>query len=129
MTHKYQAVYERDSDGRWLVRVPAISGCHTHGRTIEQARERIREALSLFVADADRAEIEDKVSLPVPIQQLVKQTLRARQRLERDQVVLFSTQERAVKALKRRGLSYRDAGQVLDLSHQRVEQIYKKVAG
>ncbi len=46
--------YERDETGACTVNAPAIHGCRTYGRTIEQARERVRQALSLFASDAER---------------------------------------------------------------------------
>ena len=58
----YNAVYEYDGDSdAWLVRVDGVAGCHTYGATLNEARERIREALGLFVDDADSAEIIDTV--------------------------------------------------------------------
>ena len=38
MAKKYRAVYDREKDGRWNVEIPAVKGCYTYGRTIEQAR-------------------------------------------------------------------------------------------
>jgi len=35
--------------------VPAVPGCYTQGRTFDQARRRIREALSLWVDDVSTA--------------------------------------------------------------------------
>src|SRR6266567_4328224 len=61
---KYRVVFERDESGAWLARVPSVRGCHTHGRTLEQARRRIREALSLWVDDADDAELTEEIRLP-----------------------------------------------------------------
>ena len=59
----YTAVFERDADGRWTVDVPEVQACHSYGRTIEQARERVRGALALYVDDADTADIRDDVRL------------------------------------------------------------------
>ena len=70
----YTAVFERDPDGRWTVDVPEVQGCHSYGRTIEQARERVREALALFVDDADTADFRDDVR----IHQLEKRPARRR---------------------------------------------------
>jgi predicted RNase H-like HicB family nuclease len=56
----YTAVYERDADGRWLVEISEVSGCHSHGATIDHARERIREALGLYVDDAETATIIER---------------------------------------------------------------------
>ena len=47
--------YERDERGFWVADVVGISGCHSQGRSIAQARARIREALGLFVEDAEAA--------------------------------------------------------------------------
>ena len=55
----YRAVFEREPDGRWTVHIPKVKGCHRYGRTIGQARDRIREALGLFVDNAESAIEED----------------------------------------------------------------------
>ena len=62
----YRVVYELDESGHWIATVPAVKGCHSYGRSIREARERIREALGLFVKDAGRAHFVDdfRVSLP-----------------------------------------------------------------
>ena len=36
----YRAVYRREPDGRWIVEMPQVKGCHSYGRTIDQARDR-----------------------------------------------------------------------------------------
>jgi predicted RNase H-like HicB family nuclease len=54
-------IYEPGDNGWWLAHVPAIPGCHTQGRTLDQTRERIREALSLWVEDADKVTLVDDV--------------------------------------------------------------------
>ena len=56
----YRVTYERGEDGWWLARVVDIQGCHTQGATIEQARERIREAMGLFDV-ADDAELLETI--------------------------------------------------------------------
>jgi predicted RNase H-like HicB family nuclease len=53
----YTVKIERDESGAWIARVPEVPGCHTYGRSLRQAKHRIREALSLWVDDADRAEL------------------------------------------------------------------------
>jgi predicted RNase H-like HicB family nuclease len=61
---RYSAVYERDESGVWTVHVPEVPGCHTWGETLRQARSNVRDALSLWVDDADTAELVDSVELP-----------------------------------------------------------------
>jgi predicted RNase H-like HicB family nuclease len=50
----YVVRYELDQDGWWFTSIPEIQGCHTQGKTIDQARERIRDCLGLYVP-ADEA--------------------------------------------------------------------------
>ena len=38
---------EEDEDGLFVVKVPQLRGCHTQGKTVDQAMERIREAVEL----------------------------------------------------------------------------------
>lgn len=45
----YTAVYRRDAAGWWYVSVPELPACQTQGRTVDQARERIREAAALWL--------------------------------------------------------------------------------
>ena len=55
----YRVVFERDESGAWIVTVPSVRGCHTYGRSLHQTRTRIREALALWVDDAETAELEE----------------------------------------------------------------------
>ncbi|MGH8885145.1 MAG: type II toxin-antitoxin system HicB family antitoxin [Egibacteraceae bacterium] len=60
----YRAVIVRDEDGYWFVDFPEVPGCHAQGRTLRAARKRMRAALSLFVDDADTAQIVEDLRLP-----------------------------------------------------------------
>lgn len=51
---RYRVTYERDESGWWVASVSGVRGCHTQGRTVDEARRRIKEALELFVDDATR---------------------------------------------------------------------------
>jgi predicted RNase H-like HicB family nuclease len=120
----YRVVYELDESGAWIATVPAVKGCHTYGRSINEARVRAREALGLFVRDAASARLVDDVRLPASLRQLLDAQRKARQRVEREQVRAREALSRAVRSLvETRGLSVRDAGELLGLSHQRVQQI------
>jgi predicted RNase H-like HicB family nuclease len=123
----YRAVYEREPDGRWTVEIPKVKGCHTYGRTIEQARERIREALGLYVDNADTAEIEDDVRMPASVKVAVRNAQQMRQRLEKARARVNAAELRAIRRLRTNmKLGHRDAGSILGLSHQRVHQLEKK---
>jgi predicted RNase H-like HicB family nuclease len=48
--HSFRAVYERNPErDAWLVHIAGIEGCHTYGRTREEAASRIREALAAWL--------------------------------------------------------------------------------
>ena len=55
---KLTAIYERTEDGWWVVSVPEIPGAHSQGRTLEEAREMIKDATRLLLEvrreDAER---------------------------------------------------------------------------
>ena len=52
--------YERDDSGWWVASIREVRGCHSQGRTIDEARRRVREALGLFIEDdAESAEFVD----------------------------------------------------------------------
>jgi predicted RNase H-like HicB family nuclease len=50
---EFNVVIERDSEGCFVATVPALRGCHTQARTLDQLTKRIREAIELCL------EVED----------------------------------------------------------------------
>lgn len=123
----YHVVYERDESGWWHVRIPAVPGCHTQGRTVEEARRRIREALALFVDDAKAktATLKDEITLPALARKAIHEYTQHRKLAEREEA-RASSAARAVVKLLRRGklkMSTRDAAELLGISHQRVHQL------
>jgi len=50
----YTVVY-RQAEDVILAEVPAIPGCFTDGRTLEEARERVRDAILNFLEDLEEA--------------------------------------------------------------------------
>jgi predicted RNase H-like HicB family nuclease len=121
----YRVQFTRDESGWWQAAVPAVRGCHTQGRTIDEARRRVREALGLFVDNVKNVTLTDDVRMPKRVADAVKKYRVARQRADREQQQASATARRAVKALAggRLHLSRRDAGQVLGISAQRVQQL------
>jgi predicted RNase H-like HicB family nuclease len=117
----YRVVYERDESGHWIATVVGVNGCHSYGRSISEARARVREALGLFVRGASRARLKDDVRLPADMRQHVRRFWAARQRAEREKAHAVA----AVRALARE-LSRRDAAELLGISHQRVDQLARE---
>jgi len=46
---QFRVVIEQDEDGLYVASVPDLSGCYTQGKTLEEARKRIREAIELVL--------------------------------------------------------------------------------
>ncbi|MGQ0669714.1 MAG: type II toxin-antitoxin system HicB family antitoxin [Actinomycetota bacterium] len=120
----YEVVVERDESGAWLARVPSVPGCHTYGRTLDQARRRIREALGLWIDDADNADLAFELHLPAEVRRELVRAQALRERSERVQRQAGDALARAAVDLTARfGLSRRDAAELLGISHQRVQQL------
>jgi predicted RNase H-like HicB family nuclease len=120
----YRVDISRDESGAWIARVPDVPGCHTYGRSLEQARRRIREALGLWVSDADRADLDFHVRLPAEIRTELRRARSARERSAHAQLVAHdATVHAAMDLTERLGLSLRDVSELLEISHQRVQQL------
>jgi len=48
---RVQVIIEQDEDGLFVVDVPALQGCHTQGRTFEEAVENIKEVIAMCVQE------------------------------------------------------------------------------
>ncbi len=44
---EFNVVIERDSEGNYVASVPALPGCHTQARSLDDLMERIKEAVEL----------------------------------------------------------------------------------
>ena len=52
----FTVLIEQDEDGIYVAKVPDIIGCYTQGKTVEQAMERIKEAIQVCL-EADEEDI------------------------------------------------------------------------
>lgn len=123
---KYVVTYEKDEGGWWIAELRGVPGVNSDGRTVAEARGRVREALGLAVGDAAaaRAELIDEVRLPAEARKLVTRATGARARLEEVQAEAQASTVEAVRALRGKlGLSVRDIADLLGISHQRVQQL------
>jgi predicted RNase H-like HicB family nuclease len=118
--------YERQADGgaAWIVELAEEPRCHTFGRTLRAAQRNIREAAAAwYEVDPTKIEIDDDVRLPAPARRALgrSRTLRKREHRIHDEARRATVA--AVAALRDAGLSERDAGALLGISHQRVHQL------
>jgi predicted RNase H-like HicB family nuclease len=52
MAGEFTVIIERDDEGFLVANVPALHGCHTQARTMDQLLQRVREAVELCLEDA-----------------------------------------------------------------------------
>jgi predicted RNase H-like HicB family nuclease len=45
----FHIIMERDSEGYYVGSVPALPGCHTQARSLDELSERIKEAIALYL--------------------------------------------------------------------------------
>jgi len=48
-TREFNVVIERDEDGWYVASVPALLGCHTQARSLDELMSRIREAIEAYL--------------------------------------------------------------------------------
>ena len=127
MRKSYTVRYERDETGWWVAQVKETPAAITQGRTIAEARRRIREALALALdndAAARRATLIDDVRLPADARRALEQARAARARLDTESRKAKESTAKAVRTLlKSMRLSVRDAGDLIGISPQRVHQL------
>lgn len=123
---KYPVTYERDESGWWIAEVRGVPGVNSDGRTVADARRRVREALALAIGDseANTAELVDQVKLPREARKVVARATAARSKLDAIQAEAQESTATAVRELRKQlGLSIRDISDLLGISHQRVQQL------
>ncbi len=127
MRTSYTVRYERDETGWWVAQVKEAPAAITQGRTISEARRRIREALALALDDdaaARRVKLIDDVRLPADARRALEQARAARARLANESKKAQASTAKAVRTLlKSMHLSVRDAGDLIGISPQRVHQL------
>jgi predicted RNase H-like HicB family nuclease len=47
MAREFDVVVEKDADGYFVASVPALPGCHTQARSLDELMSRVREAIEL----------------------------------------------------------------------------------
>lgn len=57
---QFKVLIEQDEDGMYIASVPELPGCYTQGKTLEQVRTRIKEAIEL-VLEADKEIKKEKI--------------------------------------------------------------------
>ena len=58
MQHQFDVVVERDEEGFYVASVPALYGCHTQAKSLDESNQRIREAIELCLEGAPEYSME-----------------------------------------------------------------------
>ncbi|NJO34107.1 MAG: type II toxin-antitoxin system HicB family antitoxin [Rhodospirillales bacterium] len=56
MPRSFTVIVERDEDDNYVASVPALTGCHTQARSLDELMQRVREVIMLCLEDADPAD-------------------------------------------------------------------------
>ena len=122
---KYTVRYERDEDKWWIARIPEVPGVLTQGRSIKEARTRVREALEAAIgAQARVATLVDDIDIPSSLKNFIAKLKEAQKRAEKEQRHAAELARKVAHDLvKRKKLSVRDAGEVMGISGARVQQL------
>ncbi len=51
MAREFSVLIERDAEGYYVASVPALRGCHTQAKSLDELMARIREAVELCLED------------------------------------------------------------------------------
>jgi predicted RNase H-like HicB family nuclease len=51
MTTDFDVVVERDAEGIYVASVPALQGCHTQARSLDELMDRVREVIALCLEE------------------------------------------------------------------------------
>lgn len=58
MQREFDVIVERDSEGYYVASVPALPGCHTQAKSLDELMERIKEAIELCLdTEGESAEV------------------------------------------------------------------------
>ena len=64
MTKEFDVIVERDAEGFYVASVPALRGCHTQAKSLDELLERVREAIALCLeVEGDESEALDFVGV------------------------------------------------------------------
>ena len=62
MRKEFTIIIEQDEDGIYVASVPELEGCHTQAKTLDELRERVKEAIQLYL------EVESDLINDVPLE-------------------------------------------------------------
>lgn len=118
----------------WTATMPEVPELVTQGKTLGDAHRRVRQALALLREDAQTVELQGRAvwDASVPLSEAALEAVRTETELRIRVLDLEPLLERATAhavqvLILEENQTYRFAGSVLGITHQRVEQIARAV--
>ncbi len=124
---EYRVLYTRTASGPWSASVRGLRRCKARGRTLRQARARLRLAVMAAVGQAP--DLLEDVRLPAPARDLLVRHWKARRRLLREQTRADEAARRAGEALAAQQVNLRDASDLLGIPAARLQALLRVAAG
>ena len=125
---EHRVVYRRNAAGDWVASVPGRRRLRGQGRTLRQARQRLRTALARMVEDPFEIDFVEDVRLPPPARALLVVHWKARRRLERETERADLASAKALSALLALRLNIKDVGDLLGLSPLKLVRLKKRLS-
>lgn len=110
-------------DGRfWYVGIPSLEGA-TQARRLDEVDQMAREYIALVTGDESPIELDVHIELPSKVRDLVTHVAVLRTEAEARQREASVEARQAAVMLKADGLTVREVGRALGISHQRAQQL------
>lgn len=120
---RYTAQVERSGDW-WAISVRGVKGVHTQARRLDQVEDKARDAIAGVLDIPMRSfTVNVEVTMPAGVENAVKNAIDRRQAAEETGRAASLALRKAAGILVDEGLTVRDAGHLLHVSHQRVGQV------
>ena len=114
----------RRTGGWWAIEVPEIPGVFSQARRLDRVEAMARDAIALM-RDVDPMSFDVTVEphLDEETERLITTARNLRHAVEVEQIMASQATRAAARALIEEGLTVRDVGQLLGVTHQRVAQL------
>lgn len=127
-SRNFKVVFEQEGSG-WRASIPEVRGCDAWGRSLSEARRKVRKALAASnlknaASVARKVDLVDVVRLPASAKKELARYSEARSRAQAEVQTLRRATRSVVSTLTSKfGISLRDASALLGLSRERVRQL------
>jgi hypothetical protein len=117
----YRAVVTRDEGKYWLVHIVELDQ-YTQARNLAEIPDMAREYITVTTGSAPDS-VDVQIRLPADVETMLAESNAAAAESARLNAEAAALRVQAVKGLKARGLTVREIGSMLGVSHQRAQQL------